>query len=329
MDLRHAFTEAKKLIYNASRILILSHRHPDGDTIGANLGLRLALKEWGKSVTSACIDSIPQYSSFLKEAGSYVPDFKPDNFDLYISVDCGAHYMTRFHEKYPQILPKNQAAGKKIPLINFDHHASNDYFGTVNAVDPNAASATQIIYSFLKFCRVNIDRHVATCLLHGLYFDTGSFMHSNVTHEVLRIASELMWRGADFRQIVKEQFKTAPVSQLKLWGRIFDRISLTPRKLARSYITHRDIQECAAQSEDTTGAIDYLNSISESRFCTLISQDGDGKVKGSFRTRDDSIDLSKLTGLLGGGGHKKAAGFSLPGDLAEKEGRLIIAEHVT
>lgn len=319
MDLQHPFAEAKKVIDQAKRILILSHRHPDGDTIGANLGLRLILKEWGKSVTSACIDPLPQYSLFLKDAHTFVLDFRPADFDLYITVDCGAHYMTRFHEKYPEILPKNQLKDQKIPLVNFDHHASNDYFGTVNVVNPEAASATQIIFQFLQCCRVIINRHVATCLLHGLYFDTGSFMHSNVTPEVLRIASELMWRGADFKRIVKEQFQTTPLPQLKLWGKIFHRISVTPRKLARSYVTHKDFQECGAKPEHTTGAIDYLNAIKESRFSSLISQDGDGKLKGSFRTRDDSIDLSRLTALLGGGGHKKAAGFSFPGTLVEKQ----------
>lgn len=308
--MQEAYIEAKEILDHAKRVLILSHRHPDADTIGANLALRQALESPGKSVVSACIDPLPQNSLFLKDAEKFVQDFPPKDFDVFVTVDCGAHYMTRFHEKYPEILEK------KIPLINIDHHASNDLFGTVNIVDIEAASATQVLFQFLKFLQIPLDQHIATCLLHGLYFDTGSFMHSNVTPEVLRIASELMWQGADFRRIVKEQFQTMPISQLKIYGRVFDRISITPRKLTRSFITHRDYQECGAKPEDTTGAIDYLNAIPDGRFCSLISHDGDGKIKGSFRTRDDSIDLSKLAGLLGGGGHKKAAGFSIPGKLS-------------
>ncbi len=320
MNLNEPFSQAQQTLEKARRIIILSHRHPDGDTIGSNLGLRFALERIGKSVTSACIDPLPENSLFLHGADYFVNDFRPEDFDLFITVDCGAHYMTRFHEKYPEILPRGQKKlGKKeTPLINIDHHASNDFFGTVNIVDPEAASATQIVYLFLNFLHSQISRDIATALLHGLYFDTGSFMHSNVTPEVLRIASELMWKGADFSTIVKKQFRTAPIRQLKLWGRIFNRISVTPRKLTRSYVLHKDYIECGAKPEDTTGAIDYLNAVPEGRFSSLLSQDGDGKLKGSFRTRDDSIDLSKLAGLLGGGGHKKAAGFSVPGDLVQE-----------
>lgn len=322
------FTEAKKAIDCAARILIFSHRHPDADTIGSNLGLSYALKAWGKKVTSACIDPPPEDSFFLEGVKNFARDFEPDNFDLFISVDCGAHYMTRFHEKYPALFIKSAVATAtattRKPFINIDHHASNDHFGTINIVDPDAASATQIVYCFLKFHGCAIDRKTATALLHGLYFDTGSFKHSNVTPEVLRVAEELMWRGADFRTIVKNQFKTHKIPQLKLWGRIFDRISLTPRKLVRSYITHQDLAECGAKAEATTGAIDYLNSIPEGRFCTLIAQDGDGKIKGSFRTRDDTIDLSRLAGFFGGGGHKKAAGFQFPGRLVQKDKKIEI-----
>lgn len=315
---RDLFIEAKRLIEGASRIIIFSHRHPDADTIGSNLALSYVLQGWGKSVTSACVDPPPSDSQFLDGIKNFAQDFQPENFDLFISVDCGAHYMTRFHEKYPVIFAKQK------PFINIDHHASNDFFGTLNIVDPLAASTTQLIYYFLRQGGIPIERKTATALLHGLYFDTGSFKHSNVTPETLRVASELMWKGADFRMIVKQQFKTNPFPQLKLWGRIFERVSLTSRKFVRSFVTHQDFSECGAPREATTGAIDFLNSIPQGKFCTLISQDGDGNIKGSFRTRDSEIDLAKLASYFGGGGHKKAAGFQMPGKLVVQNEKIRI-----
>jgi bifunctional oligoribonuclease and PAP phosphatase NrnA len=317
------FTTAKEALYKAQRILIMSHRNPDGDSIGANLGLKQALeKTWKKSVTPACVDPIPEDSAFLKGANDYVDEFDPKDFDLFVSVDCGAHYMPAFHEKYPEVF------SKKVPFINIDHHASNDFFGTINIVDEDAASTTQVIYHFLKFCKLPIDPDIATALLHGLYFDTGSFMHSNTTPEVLRIASSLLKSGADLRQSVKKQFQTKPISQLKLWGRIFDRIHVTPRGVTRSHLTAKDFEECKSGYGATNGAIDYLNAVPEGRFSTLIAEDGKGRVKGSLRTRDDTVDVAKVAGLLGGGGHKKASGFSIPARLRPEglAGKLAVDE---
>lgn len=312
------FYKAKHLLKFADRIIIFSHRHPDGDSIGANLALKAALKQWNKHAVSACIDPLPQNSLFLEGAQEYVDQFSPDDFEIYVTVDCGAHYMTKFHVEHPEILNKQK------PFINIDHHATNDFFGTVNIVNPEAASATQVLYEFLKYCEFEMTPAIATCLLHGLYFDTGSFKHSNVTPDVLRMASALMKYGADFKMIVKKQFHEMPISQIKLWGKIFKRIAVSSKKVTRSFVLNKDYEETGTSSDDTTGAIDYLNAVQDGRFCTLVAEDGKGMVKGSLRTRDDSVDVSKIAGLFGGGGHKKASGYSFPGHLMEDGSRVTI-----
>lgn len=306
------FFEAKKLLASAKKIIILSHRGPDGDTVGSNLALRLALKhQWNKEVISACIDPPPTSCDFLPEVGEYVRDFDQTQADAIVTVDCGAHYMTKFHETKPDLF-----SGKP-PVINMDHHASNDFFGKVNIVDSGAASATQIVYHFLKYCGFTIDRKIATCLLSGLYYDTGSFMHSNTTPAVLQVASDLMWKGADFKTIVRRQFHTMPTQQLKIYGKIFEDIRVNAKKITVSAVKSADFGAAKATHDDTTGAIDYLNSVPDGDFCCLLYEERDSMIKGSFRSRVDHIDLSKLAGLFGGGGHKKAAGFSFPGRLLE------------
>lgn len=301
--------EVGSLLKESKRIVILSHRNPDGDTIGANLGLKNALKQWGKEAISACVDPPPDYSLMLKGAYEFVNDFDLNAVDLIISVDCGAHYMTRFHETKPDLL------NKKIPFINIDHHASNDHFGTHNLVHSTAAAATFTVYHLLKYLNFKITPDIASALLLGLYYDTGSFMHSNTTPEVLEMAGDLLSYGADFKKTVKAMFRTNPVGQLKLWGRVLSRARLNSKNAIVSGVTAQDFKECETTSEDLTGVIDLLNSVPEGKFSILLSEDGKGNVKGSLRTQNDHIDLSRLAGLFGGGGHKKASGFSVPGRL--------------
>lgn len=313
------FLEAKNLLRAARKIVIISHRGPDGDTVGANLAMRLALKyQWGKEVISACIDIPSKSDNFLPECSEYLQDFDLSWPDLLVAVDCGAHYMMKFHESKPTLLSGTP------PLLNIDHHASNDHFGKINLVDAEAASACQIVYRFLEFCGFKIDRKIATCILHGLYHDTGSFMHSNTTPEVLEIGSELLWKGADFKTIVRKQFHTMPVNKLKIYGKILERARVNSKKITISAVTDEDFSGTGATPDDTTGSIDYLNSIPDGDFCCLIYEDRKGTLKGSFRARVDDIDLSKLAGIFGGGGHKKAAGFNIPGHLMELNPRIRI-----
>lgn len=310
---------AKNLLAGAQKIVIISHRGPDGDTVGANLAMRRALKtQWGKEVISACVDSPPANSDFLPEFGEYVLDFDLRWPDLLIAVDCGAANMMKFNEKKPELL-----AGTP-PLLNIDHHASNDFFGKINLVDADAAAACQIVYNFLNFCGFKIDRHIATCLLHGLYYDTGSFMHSNTNPEVLRVASKLMWKGADYKTIARRQFHTMPVNQLKLYGKIMERIHVNEKGLTVSALKNDDFENAGATPDETTGAIDYLNSVPDGRFSCLLYEDRKGVLKGSFRTRTEDLNLSELAGLFGGGGHRKASGFSFPGKLLEVNPKIRI-----
>lgn len=312
------FADAKNLLQSARRIVIISHRGPDGDTVGANLALRRALKtQWNKEIISACADSPPVNSDFLADFNEYKQDFDLSWPDALIAVDAGADYMLKFGETKPALF-----SGAP-PMINMDHHASNNFYGKINIVDPEAAAACQIVYRFLIYCGFKIDREIATCLLHGLYFDTGSFMHSNTSPETLETAAALMWRGADAKTISRKQFRTMPVAQLKLFGKILERAHVSADGVTSSALVAPDFEETGANPEDAGGAIDYLNSVPGGKFCCLLYEDRKGMIKGSFRTRTE-IDLAKLAGRFGGGGHKKAAGFSFPGRLRELSPRITI-----
>lgn len=308
--LQNAFENAKQVLLEAERIVIISHRGPDGDAVGSNLALRTALEVLGKDVTSACVDPIPDDSLFLKDADKYVEDFDYEDFDVIVTVDCAAPKLIAFNEKKPEIMSKAK------PFVNFDHHITNDGFGSVNLVDPDACSTSIIMYYFLKYCGWSITRDIATCLLHGIYFDTGGLMHSNTDAEVFNIAGKLMSMGANLKIISKKLFHTTPVNKLRLWGRILERAYVNDEGVTVSAVNTDDYEACDAGPGDTGGVIDYLNAVPGANYSVLLSEDREkGIVKGSLRTQRDDVNLSEVAAQWGGGGHPKASGFGIDGRL--------------
>lgn len=309
-ELKAEFRKARAALEDAQNVCIISHRNPDGDAVGANLALRLALEGLGKNVSSTCTDPVPPNSLWLKKADTFIQDFNYEDFDVLVSVDCGAIKLIGFDKSKPEIL-----SGQK-PFINFDHHFSNELFGTINPVEPNACSACYIIYGFLNFCGWWISRDIATCLLHGIYFDTGGMMHSNTTAPVFEVAGELMSKGGELRRISKELFHTTPVNKLRLLGRILERAHKNEDNVVISAVGQDDYKACETDSGDTGGAIDFLNAVPGAKYCVLLNEDAEkGIVKGSLRTQRDDVNLSEIAARWGGGGHPKASGFGLPGHL--------------
>jgi len=312
-DINKEFQKAASLISNSEKILIVSHRNPDGDTIGANLALKQVLSGTGKQIVSACADQIPFSLVFLPGSTNIQIPINPEDFDLIIAMDASSTEQIKY-EEIIAIINK-----KKIPVINFDHHATNKNFGTVNIVNTDAASTTEVLYEFFKFLDIDLIPQIATCLLAGLYSDTGSFMHSNTKQSSFNIASELLSKGASITQIINNMFKTHTVEQLKLWGRVLENARANKKGSIVSKVTQKDFDETGSSPRDLTGIINYLNSVPNAKMTILLAEDTKGNVKGSIRTQNDDIDATKISGKFGGGGHAKAAGFTIPGKIVSEE----------
>jgi phosphoesterase RecJ-like protein len=312
------YEEAKKLIDRAKNILIISHKKPDADTLGAAICMRIWLKDTGKEVVLACIDKPSSTFNFLPYLDEFVDEFDLKKFDLVIVMDAGANYMTGFHTKYENLFKS------RVPVLNIDHHASNDKYGTINVVEPEAASTTVILYKMLNFWEVDITNKMATCLLSGVYGDTGGFMHSNTSGAVFEIAADLMNRGAHVSTVSKNLFGSKSISTLRLWGRVLENAYVTSDNIVMSVIKEDDYKEVKAKPEDLSGVVDYLNMVPEIKFAVLINDDRKGHIKGSFRTKNDDVDLSKVAAQYGGGGHPKASGFSIQGKLQEEVSYKIV-----
>lgn len=312
------YQEAKSFLNKANNILVISHRKPDSDTLGAAICMRIFLKKLGKEVTLACVNKPSNSFSFFPYINEYVDNFELKNYDRIVIVDSGASYMTEFHFKYENLFKSG------IPILNIDHHASNDNFGTINIVKPEKASTTVILYEMLTQWGVEIDAEMASCLLTGIYGDTGSFMHSNTNKEVYAISADLMEKGAKIAEISKNLFRKNSLSTLKLWGKVLEKAYITSDNVVMSVIKQDDYETVGAHPENLSGVIDYLSMVPDTKFAVLINEDRKGNVKGSFRTRKEGVDLSRIAAVFGGGGHPKASGFSIPGKLEEEVSYRIV-----
>lgn len=303
-------SQAQKLLENANVVRCICHRNPDGDAIGSLLGMALLLEQVfpNKTVTLHCKDEVPEMFRFLPGAPRVQgpPDLKPG--DAAVILDSAEPKLTEMHITHPQLFDKS------MPVLNIDHHPTNPRFGTVNVVDPQAASASEIVVALADALGWQMTTDVATCLMTGVYTDTGGLVHSNTTAGVYRTVARLMRAGARHQLIVTAVFRTAKLSTLKLWGRVLEKISLTDEGGAISAVTEGDFRATGADASELTGAIDYVNAVPGMKFSLVLSE-RDGKVKGSLRTLRDDVDVAEMAGKFQGGGHKKAAGFAVTGKL--------------
>jgi bifunctional oligoribonuclease and PAP phosphatase NrnA len=294
---------------SAQRIVCICHQNPDGDAIGSVLGLQqlLASAYSAIPVIAYCIDSAP--SAFVYMPLEHLQSvLVPQKNDVYIFVDTATSKLTGLETVFPQLFTKEYLT------ISIDHHVSNTQFADLNIICPEVASTCEIILELASSCNWYITPQIATCLYTGLLTDTGGFLHSNTSAYTYRNAAQLVRLGAAQNTVITNVFRTAKVSTLRLWGRVLEKIQITPEGGAISAVTKRDFAATNADYTELTGAIDYLNSVPGMRFSLLLSE-RDGKVKGSLRTLRDDIDVAKMANVFQGGGHTKAAGFSVEGAL--------------
>jgi len=293
---------------SANHPLLIAHENPDGDTLGASLALAQHLESEAKNYQLFCIDQPAPYFNFLPKIEKLTSDYNLialKNHDLIIAIDCGSLARTGLANDLLKI--KNE-----IPLINIDHHQGNELFGRFNLVIPTASSTSEIMYNFFNFHNLKIDKFIATSLLTGILDDTMNFTNAATTTESLKIASELLNLGARANQIINYLTQNKNLPSLKLWGEILSRTETNNQyNFAYTYIKQKDFIENKIEMEAIDGIANFLSNLQDLDFIMVLTEENDGYIKGSLRTTKENIDVSQLAKSLGGGGHKKAAGFKL------------------
>lgn len=238
-----------------------------------------------------------------------------EDFDLIISLDAADR------KQIGRIFEENTELFTRLPLIVFDHHASNPGFGTVNIIDSKAASTTEVLFHFLPTLLGEqwaslVDPDIATLLLTGIITDTGSFQNPNTTPKSLEVAADLVELGARQQEIIRNIFKTKNIQTLKLWGRVLSKIKTDPvHRLLWSTVTTDDLLDTGASVEDTGGIIDELLATAPGmEMVILLKERPDGIIQGSIRSITPLCNSAEFSAEFGGGGHTQAAGFKITGD---------------
>jgi len=297
----------------AKRVLLISHKKPDGDTIGSNLALAQFCATEHIPYYCYCVDTPADYMQFLPRANELGPNelvWSDPTIDVVVTVDCG-------DLKYAGVADKITLLPSTYTLINIDHHFTNPGYGDINLVDSTASSACEVVYHLLESVRA-ITHDIATCLLTGLITDTGSFSNLATTSSAVAAASALMAKGANLPQISKNALQHRPYSTLRLWGRALERLHEDSKTgMIVTALSLSDIRECEADEEAVSGISNFLNGLEQSaeKAILVLTQSQPGVIKGSLRTTNPLLDVTEFAKLYGGGGHKKAAGFTLNGTL--------------
>lgn len=315
------YKQIDEQIKNAQKILLLTDERIDGDTIGATLGMQHVLKAMGKQVSVFSPREIPQTLLFLPGIKDIVFDesvFEQDEIDLVMIFDCADG------EYIKTLIPKMK---RKIPLIVIDHHITNPKYGDINLIESDSASASGIVWRLVKTLNYPVDKNAAQCILTGICTDTDVFITTSTNAACLDAAHELSRYGARLQEIVRETMMNRSVPALKLWGLAFERLHHNDEFDAiATAITLKDLKELGAKQEDLSGLINFLNTMIDGVDTVLVYYEQDnGSVKGSLRSQ--TIDVTKLAGKYGGGGHTRASGFQIPNArLEEKDGKWFVVE---
>jgi phosphoesterase RecJ-like protein len=289
------------LISRAERVLIISHIRPDGDAVGSLLGLGLMLEELGKEVNLVLEDGVPLVFHHLTGADKVYRE-AAGVYDLIIVVDSSDM------ERIGSVLDEHGE-----PDVNIDHHPTNTQFAKLNLVREHAVATVEIIYDLALALSLPINLPIAEALLTGLLTDSLGFRTSNTSPRTLRIATELMERGANLQVLYRKAMLEKTFEAVRYWGQGLSRIQHEDRLLWTS-LTLEDRKIADYPGRDDADLVNILSRVRDMDICVVFVEQSDGSVKVSWRAQP-GFDVASIASQFGGGGHKPAAGADIKGDL--------------
>lgn len=311
MDFRQTCLQIQEQSMRANRIGIVLHKNPDGDTLGSGTAIYHWLKQKEKDVFLFCVDAPEPGLCFIPGSTDVQTDptlILNEKADLLIAVDGASPDYNGLEKLLAQ-------TNRKPTIINIDHHQTNKGYGDLNLVIPDADATADIVARMLIELDVPLTPDIATCCLTGILTDTSHFSNAATTKTGMETAGHLIKAGARMTQINRKILQTKTLSTLRLWGRALDHLQHVPEKqMVVTYITQEDLKACDANEESTAGISNFLNETCGSADIILVfTEQKDGTLKGSLRSI--KTDVAAIAKKLGGGGHIRAAGFSVNGKI--------------
>lgn len=302
-------TDAATSVWQAQRVLVISHIRPDGDAIGSLLGLGLALEAAGKQVQMVSEDGVPASCRHLEGAGR-VRRQPEGAFDLVCVVDCSDLERTG-----------SALNGRGQPDINIDHHMTNVQFARFNMVDIKAVATAEMIYDLLPVFRLPLNTPVAEALLTGLVTDTIGFRTPNMTPRVMHLAASLMENGADLPVLYRRALVDKSYEAIRLWGAGLSRAKWQDG-LIWTALTLADRDAVNYPGRDDADLINILGTVDGVEIAVIFLEQANNRVKVSWRARP-GLDVSQIAMRFGGGGHAAAAGAEIQGSLSDVQTMIL------
>ncbi len=310
-------------IKTSQRILVASHAEPDGDCLGSLVAMGLALIKLDKTITLFNPSPIPAVYRFLPGVERIETQIKTaEEYDLAIVLDCGD--IIRVGE--------DSSVVTQIPIVvNIDHHVSNTGFGHAQLIDTDACATAEIVYRLIKALEIPFDKAIATSIYLGILTDTGSFRFSNTNPAAFAISKAMTDIGVEPHAVAQRVFGTYSLGRIKLLNMALNSIEISENgKLSLMTVNRSMLNATGTSTEDIDGLINYARRIEDVKVAALIHEikNGAGKFTNMNRYHvslrsDSTVDVAKIAGKFGGGGHTSAAGFQIESTLVSLKEKII------
>ena len=307
--------QALATLRDNDKFLLTTHERPDGDAVGSLSAMQQILTGLGKdAVAFLTADEfpLPYEYRFLTLDGLVTEPPQDLSERVMVFLDCGNIDRT----------PAAALQGEGRCIVNVDHHHDNTRFGTLNHVDPTASCTAEMVWDLMKGLGVEATQPVAEALYVGVVTDTGRFMYENTGARAHEMAAELIHDGVDVHSIYRRLYEGIPQGKLELLARGLMNVQrFDDGLLTVTHLTLEDYETSGADESYSEGVVDHLRAVEGTAVAGLVrdllGNGGSAKRKVSLRATDDRIDVSKIARAQGGGGHRRAAGFSTDLDFPE------------
>lgn len=309
--------EALAFIKANASFLVVSHVQPDGDAISSTAVVSWLLERMGKKAVLVNESELPSRLSYLYHFDQIVSLKQQKleaSFDAVIAVDCADN---RRIGEVSSLFPEG------CELLNIDHHPTNNRFGTVNVIRPDAAATAEILFDLIERAGLTPDLDCATAIYTGLLTDTGGFRYSNTSPRVMEIAARLLAIGVSGSKLADHLLEKMTIAKLKLLQLSLARLTFSDDlKIGWVHIGKNDIADCGAVPEDLEGIVNYALNVDGVEVGILFKETSDGAVKASLRSAGKA-DVAAIAQAFGGGGHVRASGCRLDGPMEEAVKSLV------
>lgn len=304
-----------KAIKAHKRFLISTHVNPDADAIGSALAMAMTLKSLGKSAAVLNEDAVPEWLSFLPKTLWFKKskEVRDVSYDAAIVLDCGDLSRVGSVRGFLR-------SGK--PVINIDHHKTNDNFGDINLVVPKASSTVEILYELFKDMKIGFSKDLAVLLYAGLMTDTGSFRYDSTSALSHQMAGELIDHGVKPQEIYTRIYDVVSIKDLKQFMDVSTHMEfLSGGKIACLELPQTVLKKFSDTFDVRDKMFGLLRSAKEVEVIVIFNEVGKTRTRVNFRSKGH-VDVALLASRFQGGGHAKASGCTL--DLNLKETRKMI-----